>query len=57
MASFDTGFGVYDIYWLPYCHIIQMMCFNRDFGDAPSGGYDIYVVLHVVYGWTYVEVA
>ena len=31
------------------------MHFNRVFGDAPSSGYGIYVVLHVAYGWTYVE--
>ena len=32
-----------------------MMRFNIVFGDAPSGGYGIYVVLYVVYGRTYVE--
>ena len=34
-----------------------MMCFNMIFGDTPSGVYGIYVVPHVIYGWTYVEVA
>ena len=33
-----------------------MMCFNTSFDDAPLGGYGIYVVLHVAYGRTYVEV-
>ena len=32
-----------------------MVHFNCVFGDAPSGGYGIYVVLHVTYRWTYVE--
>ena len=38
-----------------YWYIIQMMRFNHVFSDAPSGGYGIYVVLHVAYGRTYVE--
>ena len=33
-----------------------MICFNHVFGDALLGGYGIYVVLHVVYRRTYVEV-
>ena len=33
------------------------MHFSYVFGDAPSDGYEIYVVLHVTYGWTYVEAA
>ena len=32
-----------------------MICFITIFGDTPSGIYGIYVVLHVVYGQTYVE--
>ena len=32
-----------------------MISFNRVFGDAPSSGYGIYVVLHVAYEQTYVE--
>ena len=35
---------------------MQMMRFNIAFGDAPSGGYGIYVVLHVIYGRIYGEV-
>ena len=31
--------------------------FKHDFGDTPSGVYGIYVVFHVAYGRTYVEVA
>ena len=31
-----------------------MIRFNCVFGDAPSSGYGIYVVLHVAYGQTYV---
>ena len=59
MADFDTRFGLNDIYIyrLPYCHIIQMMYFNHVFGDAPLGGFGIYVILHVAYGRTYVEIA
>ena len=34
-----------------------MMCFNRAFGDAPLGGYDIYVILNITYGRIYVKVA
>ena len=34
-----------------------MMCFNYVFGDAPWGGYGIYVVLHVAYVRTYVKAA
>ena len=34
-----------------------MMHFNYIFGDVPLGGYDIYVVLYVVYGQIYVETA
>ena len=33
------------------------MCFNTVFGDAPSSGYSIYVVLHVAYGQTYIDAA
>ena len=31
------------------------MDFNCVFGDAPLGGYGIYIVLHVAYGRTYVK--
>ena len=31
------------------------MCFNHIFGDAPSSGYGIYIVLCVAYGRTYVK--
>ena len=34
-----------------------MICFTTVFGDTPLGDYDIYVVLHVAYGRTYVEAA
>ena len=34
-----------------------MIHFNIVFGDALLRGYDIYVVLHVADGWTYVEAA
>ena len=58
MVGFDTGFGSYDIHILTsYLYIIQMMCFNPVFSDAPSGGYGIYVVLHIVHGQTYAKVA
>ena len=32
-----------------------MMRLNCLFGNAPLGGYGIYVVLHVANEWTYVE--
>ena len=32
-----------------------MMSLNCVFGDAPSSGYGIYVVLHVAYRQTYVD--
>ena len=38
-----------------YGHVILMICFTTIFGDTPLGVYDIYVVLHVAYGWTYVD--
>ena len=37
-------------------HAILMICFTTIFGDTPLGVYGIYVVLHVMYGRTYVEV-
>ena len=40
-----------------YGYTILMIYFNTIFSDTPSGVYDIYVVLHVTYGRTYVEVA
>ena len=44
----DLNHVIYIDFIMDIC--IQMMHFNTVFGDAPSGGYDIYVVLHVTYG-------
>ena len=60
MDLFNNGFRyhVMYIYMLVYCdYTILMIYFNTVFDDTPSSVYGIYVILHVTYGWTYVEVA
>ena len=43
---------------LVYCgYTILMIYFTTVFGDTPLGVYGIYVILHVAYRQTYVEVA
>ena len=56
---FNNGLRSHYVYMymlVYYGHVILMICFTMGFGDTSLGGYGIYVVLHVAYGWTYVEV-
>ena len=60
MDWFNNGlrYHVMYIYMLIYYgYTILMIYFTIVFGNTTSGVYGIYVVLHVTYGRTYVEVA
>ena len=60
MDWFNNGFRSYDMYMyiLVYNgHVILMICFTTIFGDTLLSVYGIYVILHVMYGRTYVDAA